>query len=656
MLDASLNIRGARGKAQVTGFIKSLRRDIEAAPIVFVALGYGVGAALYFNYGDEPQLSDVSIATVLGVCGGAVWLRRDDLSVLHGLMYDLLRILVVVIPAICLGFIYTTIFMRSLETQFISRPFYGAISGTVRYIDQSGTGHPRFHLTQVQDHRRDRIISSTVRISAQENHLKFYQPKVGDRITTTAYLMPPSGPSEPDGFDFRLYAYAKQVAAIGTIRGPIMNVGRDPPWVFQRISDAIADRFERNLPAAEAAFAKAIFAGQRQDLPQDVLRAMRETNLAHLLAISGLHVGLIAGFVFFAARMGSNCIPYMRHRMNGKKFGAAVVMVALIVYLLVTGASISTQRAVCMALVALVAIMLDLRVLSLRTIAVAFLMVITLDPHAVTSVGFQMSFSATAALIVVYQQGKLVQTGLRGYLMALCVTTLVAGLATAPFVAYHFNMMSKLGFIANLFAVPLMGMLIVPLGLLSLIEDFVIGSGLVYVPLRYAIHALFYIGKTAAELQGAPIGISTPPVWVFSGMIAAMIGAVSLTQTPQRVSLICVIVFLAIWARSERPVALVYEEWVAYLPEAAETRQVYPAKGNSFMRRSWLQRDGFLDNSRGQEWDGDPPQNAVAFCHSLGLAQCERLTHEAGPFALYRHSIVSAQQRIGDRLWVNTSE
>lgn len=639
------------------GFINSIRRDIEAAPIVFMALGFGAGAMLYFNFRREPQLWDISLAMMLGMTGIGLRVQRYSLPVVFGTGWsDLMRSGAVILPALCAGFIYTTLHMRALDTRFIESSFYGAISGQVFYIDQSSSGNPRYHLRHVYDHKRERMIANTVRISSDHRYLEFYQPRVGDRMSVMAYMMPPSGPVEPEGFDFRQYAYANSISAIGIARSPVMVVDHHTPWIFQRMSDAIAAVFDRTLAPPHAAFAKAIFAGQRQDLPNSIIAAMRETNLAHLLAISGLHVGLIGGLVFFVVRNVANLVPALRYRVNTKKLGAFCVGLSLITYLLITGAPISTQRAVMMALVVLVAVMLDLRVMSMRTIAVAFLGVLILDPYAVTSVGFQMSFVATAALISVYQSGRFVQNGIRGYVVALILTTMIAGLATAPFVAYHFNMLSKLGFIANLFAVPIMGLLIMPLGLLALLEYALIGTTVAFVPFEYSIRALFYVGETAAHLQGTPLGISSPPSWVFGGVILSIIGCLCLTERPQQLSFVALLMMFAVWSQADRPLAIIHNGAIGYKPPHSELRAMYPPKGHGFTKRNWHQRDGDLQSPQTVVLNDVDPDDLTSFCRKISRANCRRLQSETGPFAIYPRSLITASQVIGDRLWVNTSE
>ena len=210
----------------------------------------------------------------------------------------------------------------------------------------------------------------------------------------------------------------------------------------QKISQAV----QRDMAPELGAFATAVTTGDRSAMPQEVLQNLRRTNLAHLLAIFGLHKGLLTGFVFALVHGGLALIPSLVLRLPTKKIAAVVAIVAGAVYLAISGGSVATERAFVMALVMLLAVVLDQRVLSLRSVATAALIVLLLRPEALVGPGFQMSFAATIALVLAFRalkdrpiawlerRSRLVKS-----VAGVVITSAVAGLATAPVAAAHFN-------------------------------------------------------------------------------------------------------------------------------------------------------------------------------------------------------------------------
>ncbi|MEL6795120.1 MAG: ComEC/Rec2 family competence protein, partial [Pseudomonadota bacterium] len=298
----------------------------------------------------------------------------------------------------------------------------------------------------------------------------------GDRISIFANIGPPGGPVEPGGFDYRRTAWFLGLGAIGYARGaPVEIEAAGRPALPRRMAIAlagerarIAEGLRERLPGETGAFAAAVTVGERAGIPSASLEALRRSNLAHLLAISGLHMGLVTALVFSGARLVLSLTPIANRRWRTKRAAAGVALAAAVAYLALSGASIATQRAFIMAAVALVAVMLNRPAITLRALAVAALVILAYRPESLTHVGFQMSFAATAAIIAGFdfarERGWVAGQKERGalgkvaaYGVALLGTSLLAGLATAPFSAFHFNQISHYGLLGNLAAVPIMG-------------------------------------------------------------------------------------------------------------------------------------------------------------------------------------------------------
>jgi competence protein ComEC len=248
------------------------------------------------------------------------------------------------------------------------------------------------------------------------------------------------------------------------------------------IRDGIDRRIRAAIPGDAGAIASALITGKRDALTGSVFDAMFISGVGHVLSVSGYHMALVAGVVFFILRAGLALVPGLALRRPIKKWAAAAALLAAACYLVLSGAEVATQRSFIMTAVVLIGVMSDRPALTLRTIAVAALAVLVLAPEAVVHPSFQMSFAATLALIATYERGipwiaagpdssvgaRVALWGAReaGFLI---LASLVAGFATMPYAAYHFHRLAPYGVLANLLAMPVISALSMPAGLLALL-------------------------------------------------------------------------------------------------------------------------------------------------------------------------------------------
>ncbi len=260
--------------------------------------------------------------------------------------------------------------------------------------------------------------------------------------------------------------------------------------------------------------------GERGAIPSDVRAAMQQSGLAHLLAISGLHLGLVAGFVFFAVRGALALWPGVVLRYPVKKWAAAALSMSA-VYLLLAGATVPTQRAFIMTGLILLAVIVDRRGISMRLVAWAAIVVLLIRPEALLSVSFQMSFAAVVALVATYEVagGKVRQSlGQRGirqrlavYLVSILLTTLVASTATAPFAAFHFNQFAAYSNVSNLIAIPIAAFWVMPLIVVSLVLMPFGLEGAVMPVLGVGIDIIIGVARAVSAWPGASLNVAAPP-------------------------------------------------------------------------------------------------------------------------------------------------
>jgi competence protein ComEC len=374
----------------------------------------------------------------------------------------------------------------------------------------------------------------------------------GHGVTLRAILDPPPGPASPGGYDFARDAWFDRVGAVGLALTPPQEVDPPPPSLGLRtlmtlngLRWRLAERLAQDLQAlgqARGAGLVAAVTTSHQDWldPADT-DDLRNSGLAHMLAIAGLHTAAVTGFVFAAIRLLVAAWPWLALRVSGKKLAAVGGLVAVAVYLALSGAHPPARRAAITASVAFLAILLDRRAVSLHSLALAGLIILALQPVAVVEPGFQMSFCATAALVALAElwprRGGLIQAPwfiawpqkIKDAVLGLITVSFVAGAATGPFAIQHFNRMASYGLFANLFADLLASAVLMPaLVVAGVGEALGVAPGWLVAPLAVAGwsgQGVLAIAYTFAHTPGASHTFaSAPPIALvvsFLGIIFA---------------------------------------------------------------------------------------------------------------------------------------
>ena len=308
---------------------------------------------------------------------------------------------------------------------------------------------------------------------------------IGQRITVTARLTPPSRALLPSTFDFRHHARFAKIDAYGVLKEihatshttPLASTNErfTPSLLLARLRASIGERLDHSMSRETAPIARALLIGERSSIARAELQRIRDAGLAHILAISGLHLGLFAFGTFILLRRASTLLPHMCQSLPSKKIAAAIALTAALCYMLLAGASVPTQRAFIMSGLVLCAVLCDRSAISLRVVALAALLILALRPESILQAGFQMSFAAAASLVAFYEvftktrhNALLSKLRLQAPFLLL-TTTLIASMATAPFVIYHFGRIAQYGLLSNLLVVPILGLLVLPFGALSLL-------------------------------------------------------------------------------------------------------------------------------------------------------------------------------------------
>jgi len=567
--------------------------------ILWLPVALGIGIACYFSLANEPPASAGPALVVVALMGLALSARR-------------FRYLApaMALAAIALGFAVAQWRTHDVAAPVIAKELrHRVVTGDIVSVEPRDG---RFRITLDVAAIAGLSGAETperVRISAAAGQYGGVRP--GQRISVRATLRPPPAPALPGGFDFRRKAWFQRLGGVGFATGKVTaeaaDTGRGSLTGFsdlvQSMRLTIAARVAAALPGVSGAVAAALMVGERGAIPTEIREAMQQSGLAHLLAISGLHVGLVAGFVFFAVRGVLAAWPGVVLRYPVKKWAAAAALSMSAVYLLLAGATVPTQRAFIMTGLILLAVMLDRRGISMRLVAWAAASVLLIRPEALLSVSFQMSFAAVVALVAVYEVvgGNMRQSlGDRGmrhriaiYLASILLTTLVASLATAPFAAFHFNQFASYSIVSNLVAIPIAAFWVMPLIVVSLVLMPFGLEGVVMPALGAGIDLIVGVAMGVSAWPGASLNVAAPSV---VGLTLAVGGGLwlCLWQTRWRLAgVLPIVVGLASIAASQPPNVLVSPDGkLTGILGRDGVLLVSNGRAQSFVRDQWVRRTG----------------------------------------------------------------
>ena len=383
-----------------------------------------------------------------------------------------------------------------------------------------------------------------------------------------ARLTPPLQPLRPGAYDFGRDLYFQGIGATGFVTGAIKpkpapgEAGYALRYAatLQGLRDAIDARIRQTLSGDTRAIATALLTGRRDAITTPVNDAMFISGLGHVLSISGYHMAVVAGVVFFTVRALLALVPVLTVTFPIKKVAAAAALAAAAFYLVLSGAEVATQRSFLMTAVVLIAVMVDRQAITFRTLAIAALIVLMVAPEALVHPSFQMSFAATLGLVALVQIGMpalfaspdhsaTARAALWGAreIAILALASLVAGLATTPYAAYHFHRVTPYGVIANLLAMPVVSALVMPAGLLGLMAMPFGFDGVFWRIMEFGIDWMVMVAQGVAALPGA---VGRIAAFGSGPLLLASLGLIvmGLLRTPLRYAGGLLLVASVLWA------------------------------------------------------------------------------------------------------------
>ncbi len=641
------DVRRARLRpALAAAFRMAVREEIERGRgLIWAAFVFAGGIALYFALPAEPIAAATAGAALAAWLGFLLKARR-------GRGAAAFLVVALLVSGAAAG---------AMRTAFVAAPVLdrarsATITGLVESVEHRENGlRLVLRLREMSGVGQDRM-PARVRISLRGKDT--LAPVTGDTVRLRARLMPPAPAVMPGGYDFSFRAYFDGIGASGFAFGgvePVAEAGAGAvPWDqrlsagIERLRGGIAGRIRAALgDTTAAALAVALITGDRSGIPPEVTEALRTAGLAHILAISGLHMALFAGSVFFVLRALLALSSRLTQDWPIDVWAAGAALAAAAFYLAISGGSIATQRAFVMIALVLAGRLFGRRALTLRNAGVAMLLILAATPESLVDPGFQMSFAAVIALIAAYEEMTRRRVaanrgppkrddgapvfGLVGSLAswfgAILLTSLIAGAATGAIGAYHFHRIAPLGPLVNLVAMPVVTLAVMPFAVLALA---LIPFGLEVLPLAVmgvAVDQVVAASQWAASLTPGEGTVGAPSVagtllMVLAGGIACLA-----PRGFRRAALVPLCLSAWFYATHRQPDILVSANGTTLALRDATGALRVTARPSSFIAEVWLRADGVGGDARSRR---HLPKSAMS-CDPLACLVRAHGPEGAGP-------------------------
>jgi competence protein ComEC len=449
---------------------------------------------------------------------------------------------------------------------------------------------------------------------------------IGDYVYLNALLSPPTHSIIPGGYDFGLYSYFRGIGATGFALSKITRIN---PNIHKHAIDShihsirtyIYLRLIDIMGKDNGNFAAALLLGESGGLNRTIMQNMRYSGLAHVLCVSGLHLSLVAGIFFLASRVLLNLSNKIAWTFNIKIISAIISLIGSGAYLMLSGAQIAATRAYIMTSIFMIAIILNRVPYPIRSLGMAAILILTINPEYVLHPSFQLSFAAVLALIGGYElyikhkwilgNSYGIIANIKLFIFSNIYSSLLASLATTPIVIYHFYTVANYTILANLLVVPVISFIIMPLSIIAMV---LLPFGLDYYLLLVIskfISLIVVIADWVANLPSAIwyVGYISP-----ISLIIYMLGLfwVVIWNSKLRLyGLIIIAIAITIMSISPKPdIMFDAQSGILGLKNTDNKLEIYAQKMSSFTKNYWK-------NWFGQKEDMFYKQNITLTDHSI---------------------------------------
>ncbi|PKQ05982.1 MAG: metal-binding protein [Alphaproteobacteria bacterium HGW-Alphaproteobacteria-11] len=553
------------------------------------------GVAAYFAVDFEPSLiAALAAAAVLALAFIPLRQRAAVAPLAAGLL------------CVALGFAAASLRSHMVAGPVLERPQAGVLTGRVVAVEETETG-TLVAVLEPASFARLRIAELPRRVRVNIR-LKEASLAPGATVSLRARLMPPPEPVLPGGFDYARQVWFESLGGVGFAYTAPEEL--EPPdgvtAMLVELRGRIGARIRHVIGGPAGAVSAALVTGERAAIPKAVAADLRAAGLAHVLAISGLHMMLFGGSVFWLVRAGLALVPRLALNYPIKKWAAAVALAGATFYLAISGAAIATQRAWIMIALMFVAIMLDRPALSLRNVALAAILILLWRPESLLGASFQMSFAAVVALIAFYESDRVrgltsspnriglanMPRRIGAYALGLAFTSIVAGAATGAIGAFHFNRIAVYGLAGNMAAMPLVGIVVMPMALLALLlMPFGLDGPALWI-MGTGVDGMLTVAHEVASWDGADSLVADAPLHallltVFGGLWLAL-----WRESWRYLGVAPMLLGIALWGAAPKHDILIDRDAALFAVRGADGRLALGAARPAYAAEQWLRHDG----------------------------------------------------------------
>lgn len=574
------------------------------------------GVALYFSLDFEPPAWPAPPALLLA--GIALWQfrNRPALALCAAILFCLL-----------LGFGAAVLRADMVAAPVLQRAASGTLVAEVLTVEGTETGN----LSAVVSPRSFAGLAPSqlpekVRINIR---VKGATLRPGATVTLRARLMPPPEPVLPEGFDFARQVWFEQIGAVGfaySVPEELVPPAGGLGSALAKLRMEIGQRVRSVIGGTSGAVAAALLNGERAGIPDEVSDDLRAAGIYHVLSISGLHMVLFAGSVFWAVRACLALSPYLALRYPIKKWAAVAALAGATFYLTISGAAIATQRAWIMISLMFVAVLLDRPALSMRNVMLAALVILLWRPESLIGAGFQMSFAAVIALIAFYESSivrrwtmeprgsglEALPRRLLAYGLGIALTSIVAGAATGAIAAFHFNRIAVYGLAGNMAAMPIVGIVVMPMALLSLLlMPFGLDAPALWA-MGKGVEGMLIVAHEVASWQGADRMVPSAPLSV---LVLIGLGGLWLALWRERwryIGMVPVVIGLLLWRVASGPDIWIDRDAALFGVRTSDGRLALVSSRPAYTAEQWLRHEGDPRSP------GEAAKSDAISCDSLG--------------------------------------
>ena len=558
---------------------------------LWIPVLFGLGICLFFLLPE-----DYSIYWTLAII--------ESLILLAVIYRNNLKVLFIMLPfaIVLLGFAniqLKTVYLLKQRTVVKEEKSY--IQGRVEDVDYSSRGLPRITL---KAYNWDNKYLGNLRISLRSKKDK---PKVGHCVELVAKVMPLSKTPIVGGFQFDRKSYFEGLDGTGFAESRALDldcvvVHSSSSYIYN-LRTKIISKINDVLPPSEAGVVAAILAGEKGRINSKITQDYRNSGLAHFLSISGLHMSMVAGLMFFFTRLVISLFPRLALRYDSKKISAIFAIMMSVIYLAISGAEIPSQRAFIMTFVVLLGVLFNRRAISMRTLSWAAMIILVISPQAVIGASFQMSFAAVIALVAFYEKYSInihnfiFNTSNKWlniilvYIAGILVSDLIASVATLPFGIYHFNQIAVYTTLANLMAGPIIGLLIMPFVLLALLlMPFGLDAWCLKI-VGFGVEQVNNITAYVSSLPNAEQKVLSMPNWGISLIVIGGLWVCLWKQKWRLYGIIAVIIgACSLFFSSNADVIIDKDTKVIAMKSEQGDIVILPSRGNYFIKKMWLSK------------------------------------------------------------------